>query len=103
MTPSKNAEETRNRLQKAYSEHHSQTEGFSAGKGPFLLPSEDATFLLAELIPKDQVDPLKKMRKLTAGSGKEKNLTEYLNVWLGLVNNSNSRLEKVDTSDINDG
>ncbi|KAG9071153.1 hypothetical protein KI688_008696 [Linnemannia hyalina] len=102
-TPSKNAEETRDRLQKAYSEHHSQTEAFSAGKGPFLLPSEDATMLLAELIPKDQVDPLKKMRKLTAGSGKEKNLTEYLNIWSGLVNSSNSRLEKVDTSDTDDG
>ena len=59
--------------------------------------------LLAELIPKNQVDPLKKMRKLTAGSGKEKSLTEYLNVWSGLVNNSNSRLEKVDTSDTDNG
>lgn len=59
--------------------------------------------LLGEFIPKNQVDPLKKMRKLTAGSGKEKNLTEYLNVWSGLVNNSNSRLEKVDTSDADDG
>ncbi|KAF9544107.1 hypothetical protein EC957_012402 [Mortierella hygrophila] len=102
-TPSKNAEETRDRLQKAYSEHHSQTGAFSAGKGPFLLPSEDATMLLAELIPKDQVDPLKKMRKLTAGNGKEKNLTEYLNVWSGLVKSLNSRLEKVDTSDTDDG
>ncbi|KAK5816208.1 hypothetical protein F5H01DRAFT_201991 [Linnemannia elongata] len=101
--PSKNAEETRDRLQKAYSEHHSQTEAFSAGKGPFLLPSEDAAMLLSELIPKDQVDPIKKMRKLTAGSGKEKNLTEYLNVWSDLVNKSNSRLEKVDTSDAEDG
>ncbi|KAF9335162.1 E3 UFM1-protein ligase 1 [Linnemannia elongata] len=101
--PSKNAEETCDRLQKAYSEHHSQTEAFSAGKGPFLLPSEDAAMLLAELIPKDQVDPIKKMRKLTAGSGKEKNLTEYLNVWADLVNKSNSRLEKVDTSDAEDG
>ncbi|KAG0071575.1 hypothetical protein BGZ89_010178 [Linnemannia elongata] len=101
--PSKNAEETCDRLQKAYSEHHSQTEAFSAGKGPFLLPSEDAAMLLAELIPKDQVDPIKKMRKLTTGSGKEKNLTEYLNVWADLVNKSNSRLEKVDTSDAEDG
>ncbi|KAF8948366.1 E3 UFM1-protein ligase 1 [Haplosporangium gracile] len=100
--PSKDAEEIRHRLQLAYSEHHSQTEAFSAGKGPFLLPSEDATILLAELIPKDQVDPLKKLRKLTAGSGKEKNLTEYLNVWSGLVNSSNSRLEKVDTYDAYD-
>ncbi|KAF9147307.1 E3 UFM1-protein ligase 1 [Linnemannia schmuckeri] len=102
-TPSKNAEETRDRLQLAYSEHHSQTEVFSAGKGPFLLPSEDATILLAELIPKDQVDPLKKLRKLTAGSGKEKNLTEYLNIWSGLVKSFNSRLKKVDTSDAYDG
>lgn len=101
--PSKNAEEARDRLQKAYSEHHSQTEAFSAGKGPFLLPSEDAAMLLSELIPKDQVDPIKKMRKLTAGSGKEKNLAEYLNVWSDLVNKSNSRLEKVDTSDAEDG
>lgn len=57
---------------------------------------------MAELIPKDQVDSLKKLRKLTAGSGKEKNLTEYLNVWLGLVNSSTSRLEKVDVASTND-
>ncbi|KAG0286578.1 E3 UFM1-protein ligase 1 [Linnemannia gamsii] len=100
--PSKNAEETRDRLKEAYSEHHSQTEAFSAGKGPFLLPSEDATTLLTKLIPKDQVDPLKKLRKLTAGSGKEKNLTEYLNVWLGLANSSTSGLGKVDVTGTDD-
>ncbi|KAF9902565.1 E3 UFM1-protein ligase 1 [Linnemannia zychae] len=109
-TPSKSAQETRDHLQNAYSEHHhSQTESTTAtsstSKGPFLLAPEDATTLLTECIPKPLVDPLKKLRKLTAGSGKQKNMVEYLDIWTGLARNSSGEsngLEKVDTSDAND-
>ncbi|KAF9091506.1 hypothetical protein BGX23_005084 [Mortierella sp. AD031] len=102
-TNSRPADETRDRLQRAYTEHHhSQTESFSAGRGPFLLSSEDASTVMTELIPKDLADPLKKMRKLTAGSGKQKNLAAYLDVWLALVASPNSRLEKVDSSESKD-
>ncbi|KAF9090232.1 hypothetical protein BGX29_011574 [Mortierella sp. GBA35] len=87
-TNSRPADETRDRLQRAYTEHHhSQTESFSAGRGPFLLSSEDASTVMTELIPKDLADPLKKMRKLTAGSGKQKNLAAYLDVCAKLVEN----------------
>ncbi|KAF9131256.1 E3 UFM1-protein ligase 1 [Mortierella sp. 14UC] len=106
-TPSETAQDTRDRLQNAYSEHHhSQTESTAASsKGPFLLASEDASTLLTEFIPKSQVDSLKKLRKLTAGSGKQKNLVEYLDIWSGLVHSSagdGNGLDKVDITDAHD-
>ncbi|KAF9920129.1 E3 UFM1-protein ligase 1 [Linnemannia zychae] len=100
---SKDAEETRDQLQKAYLDHHlSQIEASSPRKGPFSLPSDAKTLLMSELIPKNLVDPLKKLCKLTAGSGKQKNLVEYLDVWSGFAHNSESRLEKIDMTDVND-
>ncbi|KAG0280135.1 E3 UFM1-protein ligase 1 [Linnemannia exigua] len=105
--PSKTAEATRDHLQAAYTEHQrNQTESNSTeGKGPFLLPSEDTAILQSEFIPKTQVDLLKKLRKLTAGSGKQKSLLEYLDIWSGVVHNSsgdNNGLGKVDTTNAND-
>ncbi|KAK3834016.1 MAG: hypothetical protein J3R72DRAFT_227813 [Linnemannia gamsii] len=106
--PSKIAEETRDRLQAAYLEHHhSQTESNSTeSKGPFLLPSEDVTMLQGEFIPKAQGDLIKKLRKLTTGSGKQKSLVEYLDIWSSLVHNNspgdNNGLGKVDTTNAND-
>ncbi|KAG0013483.1 E3 UFM1-protein ligase 1 [Entomortierella chlamydospora] len=72
--------ETRERHCKSYAEHCSQTSTVSGGQGPFVIPTEDATVLL-KLVSQDMIDSLKKLRKLTAGSCKQKSLVEYLDVW----------------------
>ncbi|KAF9363421.1 E3 UFM1-protein ligase 1 [Mortierella sp. NVP85] len=78
------ATKTQERLEGLYAEHQrqsgSETEG---GRGSFAISPEDTTILL-ELVPRTTIDPLKKMRKLIAGSGKHKNLSDYLDLWSSL-------------------
>jgi hypothetical protein len=89
------ATKTRERLEGLYAEHQrqsgSETEG---GRGSFATSPEDTTILL-ELVPGTTIDPLKKMRKLTAGSGKHKNLSDYLDLWSSLSQDPTMGLEAV--------
>ncbi|KAG0255786.1 E3 UFM1-protein ligase 1 [Mortierella polycephala] len=82
--PSAAAKDTRKHLQRLYAERHIETETIAGRQGPFVISQEDAS-LLSEFIPKGTVDSLKRLRKLTAGSGKQKNLVEYLDVWSSIA------------------
>ncbi|KAF9352140.1 E3 UFM1-protein ligase 1 [Mortierella sp. AD094] len=83
--------EIRGRYYMSYTEHCNQTSTASGGQGPFAIPTEDATVLL-KLVSQDMIDSLKKLRKLTAGSCKQKSLVEYLDVWSTLSKESKLEL-----------
>ncbi|KAF9982016.1 E3 UFM1-protein ligase 1, partial [Modicella reniformis] len=78
------AMKTRDRLERLYVEHQGQMgNDADGGRGPFTISAEDTAVLL-ELVPQVAIDSLKKMRKLTAGSGKHKSMIEYLDLWSSL-------------------
>lgn len=87
------ATKTRERLEGLYAEHQRQcSSNTKGGRGSFTISPEDTTLLL-EFVPETTIDPLKKMRKLTAGSGKHKNLSEYLDLWSSLSQDPGMELE----------
>ncbi|KAG0368079.1 hypothetical protein BC939DRAFT_468738 [Gamsiella multidivaricata] len=95
ITPS-DAIETRERVKKAYNEFQSQSNNASSIQGPFVISVEDRIALL-KLVPQDKVEPLEKMRKLTAGSGKQKNLAEYVDMLSFLFRDENLDLKATGT------
>ncbi|KAF8938069.1 E3 UFM1-protein ligase 1 [Dissophora ornata] len=95
------ATSTRERLKTAYAEHRSQIDKSSSGQGPFVISMED-TIALLKLIPQDTADPLKKLRKLAAGGGKQKNLIEYLDIWSSLSQNSKLSLNIISSNEKDD-
>ncbi|KAG0203876.1 E3 UFM1-protein ligase 1 [Mortierella sp. GBA30] len=101
LETSEEAKEARSRVLDAYSDHLSQTENSSSGHGPFRIASDD-TALLMEFVPQDATEPFKRMRKLTAGSGKHKNLTEYLDIWSSFTTNPAFGLQACSVAESND-
>ncbi|KAF9575107.1 E3 UFM1-protein ligase 1 [Mortierella alpina] len=83
---SEGAQEARERLLESYMKQFLRGETPLGGPEPFRISSEDAA-LLMEFLPQDAVDPFNRMRKLTAGSGKHKNLVDYMDTWTWLVKN----------------
>jgi len=47
------------------------------------IPAEDVSVLL-EFASTEELESIQKLRKLTAGSGKHKNLIEFLDIWVKL-------------------
>ncbi|KAG0242331.1 hypothetical protein B0O80DRAFT_437891 [Mortierella sp. GBAus27b] len=93
------ATETQERLEKLYAEHQRESgDGGAEGRGPFTISPEDVAALL-EVAPGTTVESLRKMRKLTAGSGKHKNLMEYLDLWSSLLQDPTLEDVRVQASD----
>ncbi|KAF9115915.1 E3 UFM1-protein ligase 1 [Mortierella sp. AM989] len=92
---------TRQRLEISYAEHCDQTNTVSGSgsgrKGPFVISTDDSAILL-KLVSQDMTDHLRKMRKLTAGSCKQKSLIEYLDICSTLTKDLKLELETFETT-----
>ncbi|KAG0328304.1 E3 UFM1-protein ligase 1 [Dissophora globulifera] len=91
----------RERLRKSFMEHHHRMGGSTSEHQSFAIAAEDATALL-KLVPPVALDPLKRLRKLTAGSGKQKNMAEYMEVWSALSQDPKLEFDIAGDSDVKD-
>ncbi|KAF9434090.1 E3 UFM1-protein ligase 1 [Entomortierella beljakovae] len=83
--------DVRERVKEAYLEFCIQS---SKEQGAFAISSDDAITLLA-FAPQGVVDSIKKLRKLTAGSCKQKSLIEYIDILSALSDDSKIQLNSV--------
>ncbi|KAF9918625.1 hypothetical protein BX616_007208 [Lobosporangium transversale] len=96
--------ETLKLVNQSFMKYHCQadvTPSSNTAQVPFSLSAEEAS-LLVELVPQKVSDTLKKMRRSTAGSGKQKNLTEYLGLWSSLRKDLGFELNTTATDQLND-
>ncbi|KAI1311327.1 E3 UFM1-protein ligase 1 [Mortierella claussenii] len=79
----------------SYHQHLSQQMNGEAERGlqsPFVIDPDDFDKLL-KIAPQDAGNALRKMRKWTCGSGKQKNLAEFLMTWSHLCEDPNLALQ----------